>query len=638
MNPPSRVDRIDRKISRLFHIVQKEESRLSLLSTFRILSFLGFLGWILGAYLLRTGSELHYLPAIPILLVFYRLLALYQRRKEKVRRLQVWVEFLKTQKARILLEGSGYPRPKREYYKNLLLQNNTPSWTKDLDFLGEKGVYSRIDTTILEKGTSSFLNYFFEESSEERIRSRQKTVIELSERPQVSQKLLRQLRLYEASFPDRKDGEEEKLPSYIPDLSGKFRVKAGDNFQAPPFNLFEKIPSGFWDVAFGALGKTIRIIFPVWILGIWIFLIGSLLFAQTWGAGLLLLNFAFFGFYREVSLSMIHPIAEDSETLEELGKILFFIRNSEISGISREKYLSGWTEKELKTAWKELDKIAGLAAYTRSPLSHGLLNILFFFDLWVWSRYAKWWKSWGERILPALEDLSELDSLLPFANLKWIEPTFSFPILEKRDGSYDISARALVHPLIPLEKRVPNDLESILPGKLLLLTGSNMSGKTTYLRAVGICGVLAMAGGPVPAQSFRTPIIDVHSSIRNEDSVEEGVSFFYAEVRRLGRILKEVTDFEKGHLVLLDEILKGTNSRERTIACKGILKKLTGFRVFGIVTTHDLELAGLQDLALYHFREEIREGKMTFDYKIREGVVRSSNALEVLKLEGLDLE
>ncbi len=637
MNALKRAYSLDRKISGLSRIILKEESRLSLLSTFRIIAFLSFFAWILTVYLLRPSSELYYLPAFLILGAFYKLLSLYQNHKERVRRLSVWSDFVQTQKARLLLDGKGYSKSKKEYYKNLLLKNDLPAWTKDLDFLGEKGLFSRIDTTATNRGTSSFLGYFLETSSGDKIRKRQQVVSFLSDKKSTVQKLLRQFRLYEASFPNRKEGEEEKLPSYIPKFGNSADTDSGSDQKDFPFHLFKEVPSEFWNFSFGSLGNGIRFLFPVWLALIWILVLGSLLLAQTWAAGFFLLNFAFFGFYRTVSLRMIRPIAEDSETLEELGKILFYVRNSKIQGISDDLYLSDWSRKDLKTSWKQLGKISNLAAYTQSPLAHGLLNVLFFFDLWVWRKYGNWWKLWGPKILPALEDVCELDSLLPLANLQWIEPDFSFPILEKENEKKGISAKNLVHPLIPAHKRVPNDLDPIIPGKLLLLTGSNMSGKTTYLRAVGICGVFAMAGGPVPASYFETPILDTYSSIRNEDSVEEGISFFYAEVRRLGKILQDSANTDKGHLVLLDEILKGTNSRERTIACKGILNKLKSFQVFGIITTHDLELADLEDLVLFHFREEIRDGKMTFDYKIRPGVVQSSNALEVLKLEGLDL-
>lgn len=331
-------------------------------------------------------------------------------------------------------------------------------------------------------------------------------------------------------------------------------------------------------------------------------------------------------------------MAQQAETLPELGKLLRYVLRSKVMGASGQRFLTDWTDTEFVRCWKELQKIADRASYSQAPLPHSVLNFLFLFDLWFWKRYDKWWEDWGKKILPAFEELCELDSLLPLANLQWIEPTFTYPVILRESDGRKIEAQDLVHPLIHAEKRIPNNLEAVAPGDLLLLTGSNMSGKTTYLRSVGICGILSMAGAPVPASFFATPILKVHSSIRNEDSVDEGISFFYAEVRRLAKILTEVSDSKSEHLVLLDEILKGTNSRERTLACKGILKRLKSSGVFGIVTTHDLELASLNGLVLRHFREEIKDGKMSFDYRIRPGIVQSSNALEVLKLEGLDLD
>ncbi|PJZ78212.1 MutS family DNA mismatch repair protein [Leptospira neocaledonica] len=636
MNALNRVRRLGSEISRLGRIIQKEESALSLLSTFRILSFLFFISWIMGVYLVRTLSDLYYLPSILILAVFYRLLSAYQKRREKIRRLNVWSDFLTAQISRIQLDGKHYPKSKREYYKNLVLETGLPSWTKDLDFLGEKGIFSRIDTTVIQKGTSKFLEYFLETPEESKVIARQSAVFGLSRRERVLQKLLRQFRLYEASFPARREGEEEKLPSYIPKIGNLQPERSEKNKIDFPFNLFEEEPNDFWKFSFGNVAGVLRVLFPVWLVLVWVLVLGSFLFGQTWGFGIFILHSAFFGSYRNRSLKMLQPIAEDSETLEELGKLLLYIRSSNLSGTKGEVFLSNWKKKELKNSWKQFLKISNLAAYTQSPLAHAFLNILFFFDLWIWRRYTSWWNKDGASLKASMSDLAELDSLLPLANLSWIEPDFTFPRLEK--SNVTIHAKDLVHPLIPSEKRVSNDLEPMQPGKLLLLTGSNMSGKTTYLRALGISGIFAMAGGPVPASEFITPILEVHSSIRNEDSVEEGISFFYAEVRRLGRILQDVKNSAKGRLVLLDEILKGTNSRERTIACKGILKKLRQYGVFGIITTHDLELADLPELSLFHFREEIENGKMTFDYKIRSGIVQSSNALEVLRLEGLDLD
>ncbi|EQA34799.1 MutS domain V protein [Leptospira inadai serovar Lyme str. 10] len=629
---------VERRISRISRLLLREEKKLRLLSSLRLLAFGAFLTWIFATYIIRVSSEIYYLPSIFFLWAFYRLLALYQARRDKSKRLEVWRGLIERQKARLSLNADGYPKLKREIYREISMDRNLPSWTKDLDFLGEKGILARIDTTSTLAGYSKFLGYFLDPDLTSAVRERQGSVSALSRRSGVLQKILRQFGLYEASIPAKKEIKEEALPSYIPSILRYDKDREAPREVSPPSGLFKEEPKEFWKRALANQGRWIRFIFPFWIVFVWLAVLIGLVFGKTWGFGFFLLNLGLFGIYRNASLELISPLAQQAETLSELGKLLRYVLRSKVIGTSGREFLRDWTDAEFVRCWKELRKIADRASYSQAPLPHSVLNFLFLFDLWFWKRYDQWWEEWGKKILPAFEELCELDSLLPLANLRWIEPSFTFPSILKESDGKKIEAKDLVHPLIHAEKRVPNNLEPVAPGDLLLLTGSNMSGKTTYLRSVGICGILSMAGAPVPASSFSTPLLKVHSSIRNEDSVDEGISFFYAEVRRLAKILTEVSDSKSEHLVLLDEILKGTNSRERTLACKGILKRLKSSRVFGIVTTHDLELAGLSGLLLRHFREEIKDGKMSFDYRIRPGIVQSSNALEVLKLEGLDLD
>ncbi|TGK11815.1 DNA mismatch repair protein [Leptospira fletcheri] len=638
MNISARVLSVERRKTRISKLLTFEERKLRNLSTLRLFSFAAFFLWILTAYLLRPTSEIYYLPSVLFLAAFYRLLGMYQARKDKKDRLSLWIRFLEEQKARLTLTPGEYPRIKRELYRNLSGQRDLPTWTKDLDFLGESGIFSRIDTASTSEGQIRFLSYFLEPKRVLTSRERQSSVLKLSKRLPTVQKLLRLFKLYEASLPELEEKKEESLPSYIPSLFKKDSKDSTEEKGSPPSDLFRQSPDEFWTGAFGERGRIVRAVFPFWVAFNWIVVLGALLGGKTWGFGLFLLNLSLFGFYRGTSLDMIRSLAKQSESLPRLGKILNYAIRSNLAGSSGKKFFSDWSPQEFQLCWNEFTRIANRAAFFQAPLPHSSLNFLFLFDLWLWKRYDRWWKRWGSRIASAFSDLAELDSILPLANLKWLEPTFSFPNILGKSESAKLEAKALVHPLIQAEKRVPNDLEKVSPGDIFLLTGSNMSGKTTYLRSAGICGILAMSGGPVPASECNLPLLEVHSSVRNEDSVEKGISFFYAEVRRLAKILSEVSDTGVEHLVLLDEILKGTNSRERTLACKGILKTLKKSKVFGIVTTHDLELAGLEGLELRHFREEIKDGKMSFDYKIRNGVVQSSNALEVLKLEGLDLD
>jgi DNA mismatch repair ATPase MutS len=208
--------------------------------------------------------------------------------------------------------------------------------------------------------------------------------------------------------------------------------------------------------------------------------------------------------------------------------------------------------------------------------------------------------------------------------------------------------------LLSAEQRVTNDLTLGPPGAFLLVTGSNMSGKSTLLRAAGVNAVLAQAGGPVCATSLRMPPLAIWTAMRISDSLERGVSFFMAELERLRDVVEAAraagpAATEDGQpappciLYLLDEILQGTNTAERQIAARRVIRLLLRCRAIGAVSTHDLTLADAPDLAAaaqaIHLTEIVVDGpegaRMTFDYQIREGIARSTNALRLLDMVGL---
>jgi DNA mismatch repair ATPase MutS len=215
-------------------------------------------------------------------------------------------------------------------------------------------------------------------------------------------------------------------------------------------------------------------------------------------------------------------------------------------------------------------------------------------------------------------------------------PDLALP--EVVDAGPRFTAERLAHPL--LDAAVPNDVSLEGPGRLLLVTGSNMSGKSTLLRAIGLNAVLALAGGPISARRLTLSALHTWTSMRVQDSLEQGVSFFYAEVRRLKQVLEGATAHPGAALVLVDEMLLGTNTRERRLASGEVLRLLAGTGCIGAVTTHDLSLAELargpgSTLVPVHFQDVLEDGRMRFDYTLRDGVVPSTNALRVLALAGI---
>lgn len=263
-------------------------------------------------------------------------------------------------------------------------------------------------------------------------------------------------------------------------------------------------------------------------------------------------------------------------------------------------------------------------------------------DLNLVLRAERWRRAAGPRLRGWFKAVGEAEALASFAALLYERPDYSMPEIVPEHGIY--RAEALSHPLLDRRRVVANDLELGGSGSVLLLSGSNMSGKSTLLRAVGINLVLARAGAPVAAKSLATSALRLATSVRIVDSLAAGTSHFYAELKRLKYVVDCAKTDERDLLYLLDEMLHGTNSRERFIAATSVIRWLSSTGAMGIVTTHDLKLAKVADdlpegLATnYHFSDDVKEGEITFDYALRSGPVVSTNALRLMRAVGIDVE
>ena len=287
---------------------------------------------------------------------------------------------------------------------------------------------------------------------------------------------------------------------------------------------------------------------------------------------------------------------------------------------------------------RSFGRLLGLAEARRNQL-HPVVNLLTLWDAHVFLRLEDWRRQNGPLVRGWFSALAEVEALSCFGNLAHDHPDFSWP--EVDDGRAHLLAEAVRHPL--LDPAVPNDVVLPGPGFLLLVTGSNMSGKSTLLRALGVNTVLALAGAPVAARRLAAGPLRIATSMRVQDSLSAGVSFFHAEVLRLKAVL-EAADAEPARtLVLLDEILLGTNSGERRVASREVLRLLLEARALGAVTTHDLALARLEEdhpgsIRAVHFQDHVEEGRMVFDYLLREGVVRTTNALRLMQEAGIPVQ
>lgn len=291
---------------------------------------------------------------------------------------------------------------------------------------------------------------------------------------------------------------------------------------------------------------------------------------------------------------------------------------------------------------KVLRVLATLSVPTSSVL-YFPMQIVLMWDLNVLALLERWQQQHGARLPAWLQAMGEWEGLAALSVLEHDHPAWSMPIVN--DESSTFSATALAHPLLPGDIAVPNDVTVGPRGTFLFVTGSNMSGKSTLLRAIGTNAVLAQAGAPVAAQALSMPPLRVASCMRVEDSLEHGVSFFMAELQRLKAVLDRAqAGNDRPCLYLLDEILQGTNTAERQIASRRVLGQLTRANAIGAVSSHDLELidASLADAAeLVHFSEQFidsgAKSKMTFDYRLRPGLATSSNAIRLMELLGFEI-
>jgi len=267
--------------------------------------------------------------------------------------------------------------------------------------------------------------------------------------------------------------------------------------------------------------------------------------------------------------------------------------------------------------------------------------ILNLFGLWDlhWTLALEKWKVQHKEELPKWFDaLAELEALSSLATASYNNPDWIFPTIQE---DLHFEGLDLGHPLIHRDQRIPNSLEMPTNGHIKLVTGSNMAGKSTLLRTLGLNIVLAMIGSPVCAKEMKLPLLKVYTSMRTQDALHENTSSFYAELKRLKFIIDAV---ENGDNIffLLDEILKGTNSRDRHSGSRALIEQLIAHKGSGIVATHDLELGVMEANAQGSIENlcmevEVKDGKLDFDYKIKKGVSQSFNATHLMREMGINV-
>ena len=481
-------------------------------------------------------------------------------------------------------------------------------YANDLDIFGRASLFQYLNRCTSEQGNRLLAYWLLNPASTETIAERQEAVRELSNQFAWRQ----QLQSYGVAKPFNTTTENEI-----------------DNWLEEPYQFTNKT---YWHI--------LRFLLPAISIGLLILHATDIIGSNIFYPAILLMLVTSLGISKLVtpSYTKLNKIAPELETLSDSvawiektnfkSKLLNKLKNNYVGGHAR----SSQTIKALK-------KILDRADIRLNPLVFLPLNTFSFWDLQQVLILENWKKENKAHIDDWFHSLAEMESLSSLANLYFNNPGWTFPIISEHHGTF--IADSLGHPLIPKEKIVTNSFSTKSSEGLNLVTGSNMSGKSTFLRSVGVNIVLAMMGSAVYAKSLSVSNMKVISSMRVSDNLEENTSTFYAELKKLKEVIEAVYQKEKVFL-LLDEILRGTNSADRHTGSKALIKQLIQHNAVGLIATHDLELARLAEelpdkLHNYHFDVQVTGDELYFDYQLKKGICTSMNASLLMKKIGIEL-
>lgn len=595
----NQIGRVQRRLAGL----TQENDRLV---RWRLASFVG--GLLISAATLLSYGVWWWLAVSAVALApFVVLVGLHRRVETAVHRLIIWQQIKETQLARMALDWDRLPAAQP------LPPRFDHPFALDLDLVGDRSLHQLLDTAVSVEGSRRLRDWLLDTAPElAQIEKRQALVLELARLPLFRDKLQLNAALVAQNSTEKWPGQrlldwlrrDESAAPVSRRVLGLLAVLALLNLVLLAGYLADSLPS-IWAVSW-------------------------LLYAAV----------------SALNLRRVGPAFQESfalrDGLEQLRAIFDFLagyrygRNRHLEHLCEPFWQGGERPSQ---QIKQISRIAAAISLQKNPFVWLAINALIPWDLYFAYRLHQ---KKGELadLLPGWLDIwFELEALNSLANFSYLNPGFQLPVVTDQVGDL-FQAVGLGHPLIAAGERVCNDVAIGQLGSLAIITGSNMAGKSSFLRTVGINLALALAGGPVCAQSLHTTLFRLCTSMRIADSVTDGFSYFYAEVQRLKALLDALTEEGTRPLFfLIDEIFRGTNNRERFLGSQAYVQALVNKRGVGLIATHDLDLAALADeqalVTNFHFRDDVRNGRMIFDYKLRAGPCPTTNALEIMRLAGL---
>lgn len=474
-------------------------------------------------------------------------------------------------------------------------------YAKDLDIFGDESLFQRLSVAHMARGEECLAGFLMRAATVEEIRRRQELVRTLAP---------------------------------LLELRQEFEVLSRG---ARPRSTASEGPNELADFVAWAeeKGTSLRLTYAIVglpVVTVLLLAAASLLWLPSWVPMLAVgVQALFWMLQRSRIIALLRVLPQAERVLPRLGPMFALLEGSVLA-----PQLFASAERP-SLALEALGRVTGWFEVRHNGLIYPLVNLLFLWDLQCVRLFEDWRARHGVRLRAWVDILAEVEAISSLAGLAHDEPESCF--LELSESTGHLSLEGVGHPLIAPGKRVYNDMPPLTPGNGLLVTGSNMSGKSTFLRAIGLAVVLGQAGGPVCARRLVGPPLRVFTSMRITDRLQEGVSHFYAELLKLKLVLDASKEPEP-LLFLLDEILHGTNSRERHIGARFVLAELLRRGALGAVSTHDLGLCELEEnsggrLLPIHFRENFDSGEMSFDYHLRPGPVTTGNALRLMASIGI---
>jgi hypothetical protein len=578
-------------------------------------------------------------------LLFTVVVILHRRLERWNEKFHIMQSLYAEQLARLTLDWNHIPTPVAASAPSSPLE-------LDLDLTGPRSLHHLIDRAVSTQGSLRLARWLSAGVPDcEKIASRQEVVRDLKDLPRFCSRLLLTFRqLTSQPF------DAANLLDWL-------------NIQVPETALHRVLP---WGTLLAFVNITLFILNVAGVLPpIW--LLSALAYAG--------LYFANQGMISEFMMGVVRL---DSE-LDKFQPLLYFIERYPYGKATHlAEVCTPFTHAADRPSrlLRQVKWVAAAVGLRMNPVMGLLLNILMPWDFWAAWLAARQKKRMINHLPAWLDTFHELEALISLGMFAAQNPGFAFPQIVpmplppnaggdspkspasslnvhlKEDSQTALfMALQLGHPLLPPNSRVCNDFTCHSLGILNLITGSNMAGKSTFIRTIGVNLCLAYAGGPVCASSLQSAPFRLYTCIRLSDSLGDGFSYFYAEVKRLKGLLDAIriphlqdqavesalgTSTDPPLLYLIDEIFRGTNNRERFLGSRAFIKKLLGAPALGFIATHDLELAKLADthphVSNFHFRDEVSGGKLAFDYKIRPGVSTTTNALKIMAMEGLPVE